>query len=71
MDELVEAFEQGAGFVYTGWCGDEAVEEEVKERTKATIRVLPDDEFRSDTPPAKCVSGDRESVSEVVWARAY
>lgn len=71
MDELVEAFDQGAGFVYTGWCGDEAVEEEVKERTKATIRVLPDDEFRSATPPAKCVSGDRASVSEVVWARAY
>ena len=70
MDELVEAFEQGAGFVYTGWCGDEAVEEEVKERTKATIRVLPDDEFRSETPPVKCVSG-RDSVSEVVWARAY
>jgi prolyl-tRNA synthetase len=71
IDELVDAFDQGAGFVYTGWCGDEAVEEEVKERTKATIRVLPDEEFRSEAPPAKCVSGDRDSVAEVVWARAY
>ncbi len=71
VDELVEAFEQGAGFVYTGWSGDEAVEEEVKARAKATIRVLPDEEFRSDVAPTKCVSGDRDAVTEVVWARAY
>lgn len=71
IDELVEAFDQGAGFVYTGWSGDEAVEDEVKERAKATIRVLPDEEFRSEVAPTKCVSGDRDAVTEVVWARAY
>ncbi|MDZ7779400.1 MAG: proline--tRNA ligase [Gemmatimonadota bacterium] len=71
LDELEEAFEQGAGFVYTGWCGDPEVEETVKERTGATIRVLPDEEFRSERAPEKCVSGERAATSEVVWARAY
>ena len=61
----------GAGFVYTGWSGDPAVEERVKERTKATIRVIPDEEFRSETAPPKCVSGEGASKHEVVWARAY
>jgi prolyl-tRNA synthetase len=71
IGELEEALTAGAGFVYTGWSGDADVEELVKERTKATIRVLADPEFRSETPPERCVSGDRPAVHEVVWARAY
>lgn len=71
LDELQEAFDGGAGFVYTGWSGDQAVEKAVKERMKATIRVLPSEEFRSAETPTKCVSGNGDSVTEVVWARAY
>jgi|TARA_B100000809_G_scaffold67601_1_gene64625 prolyl-tRNA synthetase len=69
--ELKEAFDSGAGFVYTGWSGDPAVEDTVKEQLKATIRVLPGEEFLSESSPRKCVSGDTDSVTEVVWARAY
>ena len=71
IDELEEAFDAGAGFVLTGWSGDPAVEETVKERTKATIRVLAGEEFRSTDTPAKCVSGQGEALHEVAWARAY
>ncbi len=71
LDEMGEAFEQGAGFVYTGWSGDPAVEETAKDRFKATIRVLPGEEFRSTETPERCVSGEGDSVSEVAWARAY
>lgn len=71
LDEMNEAFEGGAGFVYTGWNGDAGVEEEVKNRMKATIRALPGEEFQSDTTPTRCVSGEGDSVSEVAWARAY
>jgi len=71
IDELAEALDGGAGFVHTGWSGDPAVEEAVKDRAKATIRVLPDEEFQSDQTPAKCVSGEGASSHEVVWARAY
>jgi len=71
VGELEEALASGSGFVYTGWNGTSAVEETVKARTKATIRVLPSEEFRSDKAPAKCVTGEGASVTEVVWAKAY
>ena len=71
LDELEEAFDGGAGFVFSGWSGDPAVEETVKERMKATIRVLPSEDFRSDSAPAACVSGNGDAVTEVAWARAY
>ncbi len=71
LDEMEEAFEGGAGFVFTGWSGDAAVEKAVKERMKATIRLLPDEEFRSDSAPGKCVSCGGDSVTEAAWARAY
>jgi len=71
VDELAEALDGGAGFVYSGWNGDPAVEEEIQQRTKATPRVLPDEEFRSSTAPIRCISGNGTSVAEVVWARAY
>ena len=70
LAQLKEIMDGQGGFVYTGWNGDPAVEEMVKEQTKATIRNIPDPEFRSDTPPTKCLSGDA-AVMEVVWAKAY
>jgi prolyl-tRNA synthetase len=71
IDELAEALDGGAGFVLTGWSGDPSVEAEIKERTKATLRAIVDEEFRSPTAPAKCVSGKSTSIAEVAWARAY
>ena len=71
VGELAEALDAGAGFVYTGWNGDPAVEEQVKEATRATSRVLPGPEFRSATTPERCVSGQGAATTEVVWARAY
>ena len=67
---LKEIMDGPGGFVYTGWSGDPAVEERVKEETKATIRVIPDPEFRSDEPPSKCVGGGAAKM-EVVWSKAY
>ncbi len=65
------AGEGGGGFVYGGYCGSPACEAQIKEQTKATIRVLPDEEFRSGKPPERCLWCDAPSVSEAVWARAY
>ena len=67
---LKEIMDGPGGFVYTGWNGDPAVEEKVKEETKATIRVIPDPEFRSEVAPRKCIGGG-EAKMEVVWAKAY
>jgi len=68
--QLKEIMDGPGGFVYTGWSGDPAVEERIKAETKATARVIVDPEFRSDTPPARCIGGG-EAKMEVVWAKAY
>lgn len=71
VGELQEILDNGGGFVYSGWNGDPAVEEQIKEATKATSRVIPGEEFRSSTTPDRCISGEGASQMEVVWARAY
>jgi prolyl-tRNA synthetase len=43
----------------------------VKEETKATIRVIPDAEFRSPTAPTTCMVTGEPAKYEVVWARSY
>jgi prolyl-tRNA synthetase len=70
-DELVELMDGSGGFAYTGYCGNEACETAVKERTKATIRALPDAEFQSETAPETCVWCGERAATEAVWAKAY
>jgi prolyl-tRNA synthetase len=70
-DKFRELMEGEGAFVYAGWNGDPAVEARVKAETKATIRCLPDPEFRSATKPAKCMVTGEPAQHEVVWARAY
>ena len=66
-----EIMEGEGGFVYAGWCGSAECEERVKDETKATIRCLPFEEFRSPTPPSACLACGGASRHEAVWARAY
>ncbi|MDE0359265.1 MAG: proline--tRNA ligase [Gammaproteobacteria bacterium] len=70
LGELKEILDAGAGLVYTGWSGDPDVEEKVKQATRATIRVIPDDEFASSSRPSRCIGGGAAKM-EVAWARAY
>jgi len=70
--EEFRALMEGKGaFVFAGWCGSDACEAKVKEDTKATIRVMPDAEFRSAVAPATCLCCGGPSKAEAVWARAY
>jgi len=61
----------GGGFVYGGFCGDAACEAAIKAETGATVRVLPDPEFRSPEAPRTCLWCGKPSVAEAVWAQAY
>jgi prolyl-tRNA synthetase len=71
-EQLIERMGSGGGgFVYGGFCGSAECEAQIKDQTKATIRVLPDPEFRSPTPPATCLWCGRPSAAEAVWAKAY
>ena len=70
-DRFRQLMEGEGGFVYAGWNGDPAVEAQVKEDTKATIRVIPDPEFRSPDAPGTCMVTGQPATHEVVWAKAY
>jgi prolyl-tRNA synthetase len=69
--QFIEFMAGDGGFAYGGFCGDEKCEMEIKDQTKATVRVLPDQEFRSPVAPKQCMWCDRPSQAEAVWAKAY
>jgi prolyl-tRNA synthetase len=66
-----EIIDGQGGFVYAGWCGSAECEAKVKEETKATIRCLPLEEFRTPEAPKRCMACGGEARGEAIWARAY
>ncbi|MEP6691344.1 MAG: proline--tRNA ligase [Gemmatimonadaceae bacterium] len=70
-DRFKEVMAADGAFVYAGWCGGGACEAQIKEETKATIRVLPDEEFRSADAPATCLMCGQAATAEALWAKAY
>jgi prolyl-tRNA synthetase len=66
-----EIMEGDGAFVFAGWCGSGDCEQKIKEETKATIRVLPDEEFRSAEAPTHCLYCNRPATTEALWARSY
>jgi len=69
--QFIEFMKGSGGFAYGGFCGDPSCEAEIKQQTNATIRVLPDPEFRSKEAPRTCMWCGAPSVAEAVWAQAY
>jgi prolyl-tRNA synthetase len=70
-DRFREIMEGDGKFVYAGWCGGAKCENDIKEETKATIRVLPDEEFRSAEAPRHCLKCGNAATAEALWAKAY
>jgi prolyl-tRNA synthetase len=70
-DRFREVMAGDGAFVYAGWCGDGSCETQIKDDTKATIRVLPDEEFRSAETPTRCMHCGRPATAEALWAKAY
>lgn len=63
---------EAGNFVLAHWCGDEAVEKEIKDETKATIRCIPFEQSLEDAiEKGVCVKTGRPSVGRVIFARAY
>ena len=69
--QFIEFMQGAGGFAYGGFCGSAACEAEIKQQTAATVRVLPDPEFRSPEAPQTCMWCGKPSVAEAVWAQAY
>jgi prolyl-tRNA synthetase len=69
--QFIEFIKGRGGFAYGGFCGSRTCEAEIKQQTNATIRVLPDPEFRSTEAPKSCMWCGAPSIAEAVWAQAY
>jgi prolyl-tRNA synthetase len=67
-DEFAKGVEDVGGFWRGAWCGDEACEQEVAAKTKATIRFLP---IEPTDPHAPCILCGKPGVDVATWARAY
>ena len=61
--------EKGDGFVRAPWCGDEACEDAVKEKTGVSSRCIPFGETLA--PGSRCVCCGREAKHRVYWGKAY
>ncbi len=68
---LIDLMAGDGGFAYGGYCGDHECETAIQQETKATVRVLLDEESRSERAPERCVWCGKPSIAEAVWAKAY
>ena len=68
MDEFERILNYTPGFIKAMWCGDQACEDAIKERTAATSRCIPfEQEEISDT----CICCGKKAKHMVYWGRAY
>jgi prolyl-tRNA synthetase len=68
FEEFEKTISETPGFVKAMWCGDEACEAAVKEKTGATARCIPfEQEKISDT----CVCCGKPAKHMVYWGKAY
>ena len=68
MAELEDILNNEPGFVKAMWCGDQACEDQIKEKFAATSRCMPfEQEHLSDT----CVCCGKPAKKMVYWGRAY
>ena len=69
--EFVEKIKSG-GYLITFWCGNEACEENLKQKTKATIRCLP---FKFPVDEIKeggyCIVCSKNTKQKVFFAKSY
>ncbi len=68
MEEFEQQINETPGFIKAMWCGDQACEDAIKEKTAATSRCIPfEQEHISDT----CICCGKPAKHMVYWGRAY
>jgi len=68
FDEFKEVLEKKGGFVSAHWDGTSETEEEIKNKTKATIRCIP---LNVKEEEGKCIISGKKSLHRVLFAKAY
>jgi len=67
-EEFIDILDNKGGFVLSHWDGTAETEELIKEKSKATIRLIP---FNNEKEEGKCILTEKPSSQRVVFARAY
>jgi prolyl-tRNA synthetase len=67
-DDFVDIISNKGGFVYAHWDGTPETEDEIKNKTKATIRCIPIDGPEEE---GKCIYSGKPSKRRVIFAKAY
>ncbi len=69
IEDISKALEEkGDGFIKAMWCGNEACEDKVKEKTGAGSRCIP---FEQEEIDNKCVCCGKPAKAMVLWGKAY
>ncbi len=68
MEELESIFSEKTGFVKAMWCGDQACEDQIKEKLAVTSRCMP---FEQEQLSDVCVCCGRPAKKMVYWGKAY
>ena len=68
FDELEEAVNNSLGFYNAMWCGDEACEDELKEKLGIGSRCMP---FEQKHLSGTCVCCGKPAKAMVIWGKAY
>lgn len=66
--EFEKLFTEKAGFVKAMWCGEQACEDEIKEKLSVTSRCVP---FEQEQISDICVCCGKPAKKMVYWGRAY
>jgi len=69
-DEILGTLGRHGGYVKTGWCGDEACDDEIKDEIAAEIVMLPLDEDEDPVHDTCGVCGD-DAVETAYFAKSY
>ncbi|RYY56626.1 MAG: proline--tRNA ligase [Chitinophagaceae bacterium] len=67
-DEFVSLLDGKGGFVSAHWDGSSETEDQIKEKTKATIRCIP---LNNKQEAGSCILTGKASTQRVLFARAY
>lgn len=66
--EFKEIMTTQRGFISAHWCGSAECEQRIKDETRATIRVIPQD---GDDRPGQCIVDSRPSARRALFAQSY
>jgi prolyl-tRNA synthetase len=67
-DEFKEVLKEKGGFIRASWCSNSECEQEIKDETGATIRIVP---LEKEKPFSKCMHCGEEAKEVVYFGRAY